>query len=79
MIQIIRKFRQLLDRRERRNAVLLFAMILCTGVLEAVGVASIMPFLSVEEQYLQMMTLWQKNSVPYECTARALTSTTMPA
>jgi len=47
MLDIIRKFRKLLDRRERRNAVLLFIMILCTGVLEAVGVASIMPFLSV--------------------------------
>lgn len=47
MIEIIRKFRQLLDPRERRNAVLLFIMILCTGILEAVGVASIMPFLSV--------------------------------
>ena len=47
MIQIILKLRQLLDRRERRNAIILFAMILCTGIMEAVGVASIMPFLSV--------------------------------
>jgi len=47
MFDIIRKFRDLLDRRERRNAVLLFLMILGTGVLEAVGVASVMPFLSV--------------------------------
>ena len=47
MIQIILKLRQILNRRERRNAVLLFIMILCTGIMEAVGVASIMPFLSV--------------------------------
>ena len=47
MLDVIRKFRDLLDARERRNAVILFAMILVTGVLEAVGVASVMPFLSV--------------------------------
>ena len=47
MLDIIRKFRDLLDVRERRNAVILFCMILGTGVLEAVGVASVMPFLSV--------------------------------
>ncbi len=47
MLDIIRKFRKLLDARERRNAVLLFFMILATGVMEAVGVASVMPFLSV--------------------------------
>jgi ABC-type bacteriocin/lantibiotic exporter with double-glycine peptidase domain len=47
MLDIIRKFRDLLDARERRNAVILFLMILITGVLEAVGVASVMPFLSV--------------------------------
>ncbi len=47
MLDIIRKLRHLLDRRERRNAVLLFFLILATGIMEAVGVASIMPFLSV--------------------------------
>ena len=47
MWDVIKKFRDLLDRRERRNAVILFCMILTTGVLEAVGVASVMPFLSV--------------------------------
>ena len=47
MLNIIQKFRDLLDARERRNAVILFLMILVTGVLEAVGVASVMPFLSV--------------------------------
>ena len=40
MLNIIKKLSKLLDRRERRNAVLLFAMILCTGIMEAVGVAS---------------------------------------
>jgi ABC-type multidrug transport system fused ATPase/permease subunit len=47
MLDTIRKFRALLDARERRNAVILFGMILITGVLEAVGVGSLMPFLSV--------------------------------
>ena len=47
MWDVIKKFRDLLDARERRNAVILFLMILVTGVLEAVGVASVMPFLSV--------------------------------
>ncbi len=47
MIDTIRKFRELLDARERRNAVILFVMMLVTGVMEALGVASIMPFLSV--------------------------------
>jgi ABC-type bacteriocin/lantibiotic exporter with double-glycine peptidase domain len=47
MLDVIKKFSNLLDSRERRNAVILFAMILLTGVLEAVSVASVMPFLSV--------------------------------
>ncbi|MCF8112199.1 MAG: ABC transporter ATP-binding protein/permease, partial [Desulfobacteraceae bacterium] len=47
MIDTIKKFRDLMDARERRNAVVLFLLILVTGVMEAVGVASIMPFLSV--------------------------------
>ncbi len=47
MLDVIKKFRDQLDRRERRNAVILFAMILLTGVLETAGVASVMPFLSV--------------------------------
>ena len=47
MIDILKKLRKILNRSERRNAVLLFIMILCTGIMEAVGVASIMPFLSV--------------------------------
>lgn len=47
MLDTLRKLKELLDARERRNAVLLFGMILGTGVLEAFGVASVMPFLSV--------------------------------
>jgi len=47
MLDILRKFREILNPRERRSALLLFVLILCTGVMEAMGVASIMPFLSV--------------------------------
>lgn len=44
---MIRKILDLLDARERRNAVLLFGMVLIMGLLETVGVASVMPFMSV--------------------------------
>jgi ABC-type multidrug transport system fused ATPase/permease subunit len=47
MFDIYRKIRDLLDARERRNAVLLFGMMLVMGLLEAVGVASVVPFISV--------------------------------
>ncbi|MCW5213312.1 ATP-binding cassette domain-containing protein, partial [Desulfobulbus sp. TB] len=47
MIDIIRKLRDLLTPREKRNAVILFCLILATGVMESVGVVSVMPFLSV--------------------------------
>ena len=47
MIDTIRKLRDLLDARERRNALLLFAMMLVMGLLEVTGVASIMPFIAV--------------------------------
>jgi len=47
MIDTIRKLRDLLDARERRNALLLFAMMLFMGLLEVTGVASIMPFIAV--------------------------------
>ena len=47
MLDSLRKFNDLLDSRERRNAIILFFMILITGILEAVGVGSLMPFLSV--------------------------------
>jgi len=47
MIETYRKIRDLLDARERRNAVLLFGMMLVMGVLDAIGVAAVMPFISV--------------------------------
>ena len=47
MLDMIRKFYDLLSSTERRAAVILLLMILVTGIMEAVGVASIMPFLSV--------------------------------
>lgn len=47
MFDLYKKIRDILNPRERKNAVLLFAMILTTGIMEAIGVASIMPFLSV--------------------------------
>jgi ATP-binding cassette, subfamily B, bacterial PglK len=47
VLQTFRKLRNLLGARERRNALLVFAMMLILGLLEAGGVASIMPFLAV--------------------------------
>ena len=47
MTDIILKLRDLLTPREKRNAIILFCLILVTGVMESMGVASIMPFLSV--------------------------------
>jgi ABC-type bacteriocin/lantibiotic exporter with double-glycine peptidase domain len=47
MFDIISKLRDLLTPREKRNVVLLFCLILATGIMESVGVVSIMPFLSV--------------------------------
>ena len=47
MIDIIRKLRDLLTPGEKRKAVILFGLILATGIMEALGVASVMPFLSV--------------------------------
>jgi ABC-type multidrug transport system fused ATPase/permease subunit len=41
------KLNNILDRRERRNALILFGLVLVSGGLDAVGVASIMPFLEV--------------------------------
>ena len=45
MRDIYRKIRDLLAPRERRNAVLLFGMMLVMGFLEVLGVASVMPFI----------------------------------
>ena len=47
MIDTFRKIRDLLDARERRNAVILFVMMLLMGLFEVVGVVSIMPFIAV--------------------------------
>ncbi|NOZ10109.1 MAG: ABC transporter ATP-binding protein [Gammaproteobacteria bacterium] len=47
MVEIYRKIRDLLDARERRNAVILFVLMLIMGLLEVVGVASILPFIAV--------------------------------
>ncbi len=46
-MDVISKILQLLSARERRQAYLLVGLILVMGVLDAVGVASIMPFISV--------------------------------
>jgi ABC-type multidrug transport system fused ATPase/permease subunit len=47
MLSIYRKLNDLLDARERRLAWLVFALMLITAMLETVGVASVMPFISV--------------------------------
>jgi ABC-type multidrug transport system fused ATPase/permease subunit len=47
MIETFRKLRNLLDRREQRNALLLIGLMLTMGLMEALGVASIMPFMAV--------------------------------
>jgi hypothetical protein len=47
MFDTYRKLRDLLDRRERRNAFFLFVMMLFVGFMETMGVASIMPFIAV--------------------------------
>ena len=47
MTDTFRKIRDLLDARERRNAVILFVMMLFMGLFEVVGVVSIMPFVAV--------------------------------
>ncbi len=47
MLNIYRKILDLLDARERRKALLLFGMMLVMGLLETIGVASVMPFISV--------------------------------
>jgi ATP-binding cassette, subfamily B, bacterial PglK len=47
MLTTYRKLYDLLDRRERRRAVLVFGLMLVVATLEVVGVASIMPFMAV--------------------------------
>jgi len=46
-VDVIRKVLQLLSARERRQAYLLVVMILLMGIFDAVGVASVMPFIAV--------------------------------
>ena len=47
MLETFRKLCDLLEARERRNALLVFSLMLMMGLLEAAGVASIMPFIAV--------------------------------
>ena len=47
MLDLIKKLYAILAPRERRNAVILFVLMLVTGIMETTGVASIMPFLAV--------------------------------
>jgi ABC-type multidrug transport system fused ATPase/permease subunit len=47
MSETFQKLRDLLSPRERRNALLVFTMMLILALLEATGVASIMPFVAV--------------------------------
>src|SRR5262245_41402039 len=47
MLQTFQKLRHLLTVRERHNTLLVFAMMVILGLLEAGGVATIMPFLAV--------------------------------
>jgi hypothetical protein len=47
MISAYRKIWELLTNNERRHAMLLVGMILVMGCLQTVGVASIMPFMSI--------------------------------
>ncbi len=47
MLSTISKISDVLSGRERRNAVILFLMVLLSGALDALGVASIIPFLAV--------------------------------
>lgn len=47
MASIVKKMFSLLDRKERSQALWIFVLILIMGVIEVIGVASIMPFLAV--------------------------------
>lgn len=47
MLETLRKTLLLLSRRERRRGLLVMAMVIVMAMLEAVGVASVMPFLAV--------------------------------
>jgi ABC-type multidrug transport system fused ATPase/permease subunit len=47
LVQIYRNLYDLLDKRERRHAFLIFLLTFMVALLEVVGVASIMPFMAV--------------------------------
>lgn len=47
MLNIYRKVYSLLDTRDRRRALLMFALILFVAISEVVGVASVLPFIAV--------------------------------
>jgi len=47
MLDFIQKLYAILNHRERRNALILFVMMLSTGLMGMTGVASILPFLDV--------------------------------
>ena len=47
MIRVIKKVLKLLTRRERRRLYLLFVAMTISGLIEVVGIVSIMPFLSL--------------------------------
>jgi ATP-binding cassette, subfamily B, bacterial PglK len=47
MFETLQQLRDLLDARDRRNALFVFAMMLVLALLEAAGVASIMPLVAV--------------------------------
>jgi ATP-binding cassette, subfamily B, bacterial PglK len=47
MIQVYKKLYGLLDRRERRNAAILLGLLVLVAFVEALGVASIAPFVAV--------------------------------
>lgn len=61
MLEIYRKLYQILEKRDRRIAVLVFAVMLLAAAMETVGIASILPFIAVlanpdvvnQNEYLQ--------------------------
>jgi len=66
MLDSFRKIHALLSGDERRKAMLLFAMMIVMGVLEVIGVSSIMPFIGVlsnpelveTNKYLNTVYVW---------------------
>ena len=47
LIDVYRKIFDILDRRERRNLVILIGLMLVMGAVDVIGVASVLPFLAV--------------------------------